>query len=68
MEHSHASKNKRITLFGTKKNNNPVSEKEAKNIEMSSATKRKAVDSNTECSDSSDDSDRNNSNIDDNDY
>eukprot|EP00957_Ditylum_brightwellii_P201500 15325958-Ditylum_brightwellii.AAC.1 len=68
MDHSHASKNKRMTLLHTEESNNPASEKKAKNIETSRAMKRKAVDNNTECSDSSNDSSNNNNNSDNNDY
>eukprot|EP00957_Ditylum_brightwellii_P036436 2758908-Ditylum_brightwellii.AAC.1 len=47
-----------MTLHSTKK---AALEKKAKNIETNSATKRKAVNNNTECSDDSNDS-RSNSN------
>eukprot|EP00957_Ditylum_brightwellii_P180504 13749955-Ditylum_brightwellii.AAC.1 len=56
-----------MTLLNTEKSNNPVSEMKAKNVKKSSAIKRKAVDNNTECSDSSNDSGDNTSNSDDND-
>eukprot|EP00957_Ditylum_brightwellii_P101999 7774086-Ditylum_brightwellii.AAC.1 len=67
MEHSHASKKERMTLFDTKKEN-AASEKKAKNVETSSATKRKAMDNNTQYSDGNNDGGSNNSNSDNNDY
>eukprot|EP00957_Ditylum_brightwellii_P146095 11123911-Ditylum_brightwellii.AAC.1 len=67
MEHSHASKAKRVTLLNKKHINTAAAKKTVKNTETGNEHQWKEEDNNTECSGSSNYGNSNNSSSDDND-